>query len=170
MRQIKFWRYEMKTIRSLTTLAGLSVAVLALGVTGANAQILSTSTFRGTFTLPAATQWGSTTLPAGIYTLQYGYLSNGQGEMVEIAEKGKRSPHIVVMAKRHDRSFASKSSLVCAREGSALVVRALEIAGLGTSVDFALPRGAKLAEHKRNHNGYTQLAEAPMLIERIPVN
>jgi hypothetical protein len=40
---------------------------------------------------------------------------------------------------------------------------------IGKSMTFALPRGTQLAAHNGKNNGYTQLAEAPMLIERIPV-
>ena len=159
----------MKTIRSLMILAGLSLAVLALGVTGAKAQILTTSTFSGSFTLPVAAQWGQMTLPAGTYTLRYGYVADGSVEMVEIAGKAKGSPHGGVLASGYDLTSARKSSLVCVREGDTLVVRRLEMGTIGESVSFTLPHGAQLTAKLRNGSAKTLLAEAPMMIERVPV-
>jgi hypothetical protein len=158
----------MKTIRSLMTLAGLSLVVFALGATGAKGQILSSTHFAGTFTLPFEAQWGKMTLPAGDYKLQYGTQDTGHG-LVEMRGTAKRSPYGFVLAGPIGDTSATKNSIVCVREGNALMVRALEMPSIGESVNFAMPRGAQLTAHRLNGSTNIQLAEAPMLIERIPV-
>jgi hypothetical protein len=160
----------MKTIRSLMTLAGLSLVLFALGVTGAKAQVvrgLSTINFAGSFTLPNDAQWGTMALPAGDYTLYYGNLYGSY--FVEVRGTAKGSPHGVIFVAGNDQSSATKNQLICVREGNGLIVRALEMPQIGTAAEFALPRGARLTVHRGNHKGYTQLAEAPMLIQRVTV-
>lgn len=160
----------MKTIRSLTILAGLSLVLLALGVTGARAQdgqSLSITNFNGTFTLPLDAQWGKTSLPAGNYTLRYGTLNGSH--MVEVRGTAKGNPHGLILVQQPESTSVKNNAIVCVREGSALVVRALEMPSIGRSANFAMPRGTQLTAHNRNHKGYTQVAEAPVLIERIPV-
>ncbi len=159
----------MKTIRSLMILAGLSLALLTLGVTGAKAQSLRLSDFAGTFTLPFEAQWGRTTLPAGEYDLYYGQPSAGGHLMVEVRGKEKGSPHVFILPQGINDASTTHSALVCVREGDAGIVRVLEMPEIGQSASFAMPRGTQLMAHKGKHNGYTQLAQAPMLIERIPV-
>ena len=162
----------MKTIRNLMTLAGLILAVFALGATGAQAQqapSLSITHFGGTFTLPMEAQWGKVTLPAGQYSLYYGSVQDGSASMVEVVGKAKGSPHGVIPVAGRDDASAAKSSLVCVREGSTLIVRRLEMPAIGTAVQFSMPHGAKLVARNAKHDGYTQLAEAPRLIERVPV-
>jgi hypothetical protein len=159
----------MKTIRSLMILAGLSVVALALGATGAKAQGGEGADFAGKFTLPFEAQWGSTSLPAGEYSVYYKQPLKGGPLVVEVIGKEKRSPHVFILPRGTSDVSATKSALVCVREGNALVVRTLEMARIGQSVRFGLPRGAQLVANNGTHNGYTQLAEAPMLIQRIPV-
>jgi hypothetical protein len=157
----------MKTIRSLMTLAGLSVMLFALGAIGAKAQSLDRTDFAGTFTLSSNAQWGNLALPAGEYMLRYGSLYGSNFVEVRGTEKG--SPHGVIRVEGTDQSLAAKNELICVRGGGTLIVRALDIRMLGKSVNFAMPRGTQLTAHNGNHNHYVQLAQAPMLIERIPV-
>jgi hypothetical protein len=158
----------MKTIRSLMTLVGLSMMVFALSATGANAQALTSTNFAGTFTISHEAQWGNMTLPAGNYSLHYGTL-NESSFLVEVRGMANGSPHGVIVVTGRDDTSASKSALVCVREGSTLIVRTLEMPSIGTAAGFNMPHGARLVAHNAKHNGYTQLAEAPRLIERIPV-
>ncbi len=163
----------MKTIRSLMTLAGFSLVLCALGAIGTRAQSapsLSTTNFAGSMTLPADAQWGRLTLPAGDYDLYYGTLNDREPFVVEVVGKAEGAPHGLVIPLENDTTSASKSSLICVRAGGALIVRTLEMARIGKSASFAMPRGAQLVARNGKHNGYTQLAEAPMLIQRIPVS
>jgi len=160
----------MKTIRSLMTLAGLSVMLFALSATGAKAQQapgLSTTNFAGTFTLPDDAQWGGMALPAGDYALYYGTMWTQK--FVEVVGEAKGSPHGFINSRPSTAASARKSALVCVRAGGTLIVRGLDMAPLGLSVRFAMPRGTQLTARNGKHSGYTQLAEAPMLIQRIPV-
>ena len=159
----------MKSIRNLMTVAGLSVVLLALGTTGANAQMTTTTNFAGTFTLSHPAEWGTMVLPAGEYTLSYSQAFNGGTSIVAVAGKRDGITRGMVLVKANSDASTKRDALVCIREGDALVVRALEMPQIGTAANFALPRGTKLTAQKGNHNGYTQLAEASMRIERIPV-
>lgn len=160
----------MKTIRRLMTVAGVSLALLTLGVTGAKSQdalILSTTNLRGRFTLPNNAQWGKMSLPAGDYTFHYGRLFDSL--FVEVRGMAKGSPHGVIAVMGDSEASAAQNELVCVRQGDSLVVRALEMPQIDKAAEFAMQRGAKLASHQGKRGGYTQLAEAPMLIQRIAV-
>jgi hypothetical protein len=158
----------MRTIRSLTTLAGLSLVLFALGVVGAKGQATYSTHFAGTFTFPSQAQWGKITLPAGEYTMQYGVQDNGHG-LVVVRGTAKGSPHGVILAGPMADSSTKKNSLICIRDGDTLVVRALEMPSIRESVQFELPPGTQRAAQNGKHSDYNQLAEAPMLIERITV-
>ena len=157
----------MKTIRSLMRLAGLSLMLFALGATGAKAQSLARTDVAGTFTLPNDAQWGSMALPAGHYKLYYGKLFGSYFVEVRGTENG--SPHGMVRVIVTGQSSAAKNELICVREGDTLIIRALDMPLIDTAAEFAMPRGAQVTAHNGKHNGYTQLAEAPMLIQRVPI-
>jgi hypothetical protein len=158
----------MKTIRSLMTSAALIVAFLALGTPVVRGQAVPLPRFSGTFTLPTQAQWGKMTLPAGEYALHYGALFGGIS-VVHVAREGKGVPGGFVLPLAPNSASRTKNAILCIRDGNTLIVRALEMPVIGESVTFAMPRGAKVVAHNGKHNGYTQLAEAPRLIERIPV-
>ncbi|HXH50994.1 MAG TPA: hypothetical protein VNM47_16750 [Terriglobia bacterium] len=158
----------MKTIRSLMILAGLSVALLALGTAGAKAQAFYSTRFVGTFTLPFEAQWGALTLPVGDYTLEY-VMQEGGRHLAYVRSTAKGGPHGMILARPARRASATKNELVCIRNGKALIVRALEMPVIGESVSFPLPHGAELVAERLNGSTNTQLAQAPMHIQRIPV-
>jgi hypothetical protein len=159
----------MKTIRNITILVGLSAALFILVATGARAQELSTTSFAGTFTLPFDTQWGAMTLPAGDYNLSYGMPFKGGNYAVVVAGKAEASPRGMILTGPRNDVSAAKNALVCIREGDVLFVRALELPAIGESISFALPHGAQVTAHQRNGSTNFQLAEAPVLIQRLPV-
>lgn len=158
----------MKTIRSLMTLAGLSLVLFTLGAVGARGQATYTTHFAGRFTFPSQAQWGKITLPAGEYTMQYGVQDNGHA-LVVVRGTAKGSPSGVILAGPAGDTSATKNTIVCVRDGNILVVRALEMPLIGESAEFPMPHSAKLLARNGKRNHYTLLAEAPMLIERIPV-
>ena len=161
----------MKTIRSLMILGALSVALLALWVTGAKAQVITLLSFSGTFTLPVETHWGAMTLPAGDYRLKYGYSQTSSTLMVEIAGEAKGSPHKMILAGRRDDVSADKNVLNCVREGNILYVRALEMPAVGESTHFKIPHGvevrSKLIAQTHSASGKTQLAQVAIPIGHI---
>jgi hypothetical protein len=160
----------MKTIRSLMSLVGCSLMLFTLGAVSAKAQGLAMTDLAGTFTLPFDAQWGSMILPAGDYRLYYGNRTLGGTRAVEVVGKAKGSPRGFIAVQGSDLTSTTKSSLVCIRQGNHGIVRELRMAPIGETVYFPLPHGVKLLADQRNHNVYAQLAEAPMLIQRVPVN
>lgn len=158
----------MKTNRSLMTLAGLTVMLFALGAVGAKGQGIYITEFAGKFTLPTAAQWGKMTLPVGEYTMRYGIDESGHG-LVLVRGAAEGTPQGMILAGPAGDTSATKSALVCVREGEDLIVRALEMPQIGKAAGFVLPRRARLVAHNGKHGGYTHLAEAPMLIQRIPL-
>jgi hypothetical protein len=164
----------MKTIRSLMILGALSVALLALSAIGAKAQVVGLPSFSGTFTLPAETHWGAMTLPAGDYTLKYGYSRTSSTLMVEIAGEAKGSPHKLILAGNRSDVSADRDVLSCVREGNILYVRALEMPAIGESTHFRIPHGvevrSKLRFQAHNASGKTAIAEVRVSVERVPIN
>jgi hypothetical protein len=161
----------MKTIRNMMTVVGLSMVLFALGVAGAKAQQgqgLVVTDAAGTFTLPMDAQWGKMALPAGDYSLYYGRVAGGGPSMLEVVGNAKGSPHGFILAQTHNPTSATKSSIVCVREGDTLIVRALEMASVGKTIFFSLPHGAQLTAHRQNKRTY-ELADGPMLIQRVPL-
>jgi len=159
----------MKTIRSLATILGLSLTLFALGPAGAKAQTIKAADFAGTFTLSNNAQWGNVALSAGIYMLRYGQPFAGGPFAVEVFGKEKGSPHGVILVSGKNHTSARKNALVCSRDGATLIVRAVEMPAIGETVTFVLPRGTKLTAHHGSSSTNTELAEADMLIQRIPV-
>ena len=158
----------MKTIRSIATLAGLFAAVLTLGAAVGRGQVIHSDLFAGTFTLPAQARWGNLNLPAGVYSVRYGIGVRGS-HFVEVVSKEKESPYRFVLAGSIQDTSATRNAIVCIRDGNTLVVRTLEMPAIGESANFAMPRGGTLVAQNGKHNGYKQLAQAPMLIQRIPI-
>ena len=89
--------------------------------------------------------------------------------MVEIVGKDKGSPHVFIFPMGTDVPSTTENALVLVRQGSAGVVRSLELPAIGTSVDFALPPNANLMARNGQHNNYAQLAKGQMLVQRIPI-
>jgi len=158
----------MKTVRSLIAAGGLFLAILALGAAGAKGQAISSIRFDGKFTLPFVAQWGTMTLPPGDYTLQYGTKETGR-QLVEVRGTTKGSVYGLIQVRSDSDTSVTRNEIVCVREGSVLFVRALEMPAIGQSVNFFLSPSSRLMAHNAKHGGYAQLAEASVLIQRIPV-
>ena len=162
----------MKTIRRLVIPAGVLVMFLAMAATGLRAQSLFSTHFAGKFTLPFMAQWGTTVLPPGEYELYYGIQGNKGSYAVEIRGQGEL-PQVVKIAMGRSDAKAGENALVCVREGNKAHVRALELPAIGESAQFALPHGveveSKLIAKHQNKSGNTQLAEARIRVERVPI-
>ena len=89
--------------------------------------------------------------------------------MVEIVGKDQGSPHAFILPVGVTDAKATKNTLVCIREGDIGIVRALQMPAIGASVEFKLPSHTRLMARNGQHNKYAQLAEGPMLVQRIPV-
>lgn len=163
----------MKSVRNVTILIGLALALFGLAATGVHAQMLPSPTFGGTFTLPFAAQWGRVMLPAGHYSLYYGNLSDSGAYVIEVIGKEEGSPHGFVLPLAGDRVAEAENVIVCVREGRTAFVRELRMGEIGQSLNFARPHGervrARLVARSRNENGKPRLAKAPTRVEVVSV-
>ncbi len=76
----------------------------------------------------------------------------------------------MILPEGHNASPSlSKDDLVCIRKGGRLVVRSLEIGQLGDTIYFHLPKGAQTYAQRRGSSKPALLAEAPQLLERLPI-
>jgi hypothetical protein len=164
----------MKTIRKIAIVVGVSLALFALGATGARAQAIESPGFTGTFTLPAETHWGAMTLPAGAYTLRYGTALSST-YLVTVANKAEESILGMILPKDRENASAAENALICVREGDILFVRGLELPAIGQAAHFKLPHGVEvrsrvkpIAKHK-NQKGNSPVAQVPVRIERASV-
>lgn len=159
----------MKTIRRSMILVGFSVALFALISTGASAQVLSTNSFAGKFTLPVETHWGAMTLPAGEYSLTYGTAFSST-YLVTVADEAEGRILGMVLPRARNDVKAAENVLDCIREGDRLYVRALELPAIGESIHFKIPhvvavRSRVIAGHQ-NEKGNTHIAQVAIRIER----
>lgn len=158
----------MKTIRRLMIPVGVLLIFFTLAAARANAQGLSSTHFRGTFTLPFEVQWGEMALPAGEYTLSYGFLSPAGSSLVAVAGIMEGNPRGWIIPVPGGNTKATENYLVIVRNGDSGYVRALELAAIGESVQFKMPHGVKVETKimpgKASLKTNNQLAET-----RIPV-
>jgi hypothetical protein len=163
----------MKMIRNITILVGLSVVLFALAVTGARAQTFASTSFTGSFTLPAETHWGALTLPTGDYTLSYG-IAFSSTYLVAVAGKAEGSPRAMILPGSRNDVKSAENVLNCIREGDTLYVRALEMPLIGQSVHFRIPHGVEVRSRvspiAKNHgpSGKTSFTQEAIRIERVP--
>ena len=159
----------MKTIRTRMILGALSMALLALWVTAAKAQVIAIPSFSGTFTLPVETHWGAMTFPAGDYTLRYG-IAFSSTYLVTVDGEEEGSPRGMILPQAREDASGGKNALNCIREGDILYVRALELPAIGESVHFKIPHGvevrSKLIAQTHSASGKTQLAQVAISIGR----
>lgn len=162
----------MKKFQSFVIWAGLSLALFALAVTAARAQVLDSPRFTGTVTLPFDVQWETLTLPAGEYTLKYGSISSGTA-LVVVTGKAEGSPRGLIVIRRHNQTSVTKNALVCIREGNSGYVRELHMGDIGETAGFRLPHGvevqSKMIAKHQNKGGRAQLAQVPIRVERASV-
>ena len=159
----------MRIIKNLMILAGLSVALFAMSVTGARAQLITYPEFTGSFHLPVQARWGSLTLPPGIYGLYYGEPFKGGLKVVEVVNKADGSPRGIALIRGLSPASGATNELVCTRDGNMDFVRALDLPVLGESIQFGLPHDMKLMARQQGHNATKPVAELHGLTQRFPV-
>lgn len=151
----------MKNIRNFAMLFAVGM-LAAMGASRASAQ-----EFHGKFTLPFPALWGTASLPPGNYHLEVGRPLGGQ-RMLELRSEYGQTALVLIM-----RATASppvnKNAIVCIRQGSARIVRSLELRATGETMDFHLPKGAVMYAQERSGGKPTLLAQVPELIQRIRI-
>lgn len=158
----------MKAIKALLTGGGLALALLAAGATGARAQALMVTVYSGSIQLPLEAEWQGKALPAGNYNLYYGTRVGG-AHYVEIEGKTQGTPHLFIMPQGYQPSSSGRDELICARDGNRLVVLGLQMAGIGESISFAMPRGAQRTAQRAGGATKWRKAKTVTDIQRVPV-
>lgn len=159
----------MRTIRNLMILAGLFVALMALGASGARAQLITYPVFAGSFTLPVQARWGSMTLPPGNYGLYYGEPFKGGLKVVEVVNKADGSARGIALIRGLSQASGSTNELVCTRDGNMDFVRALDLPVLGKSIQFGLPHNMELIASQQDHNATKPAADLHGATQRFLV-
>lgn len=143
----------MKTIRHNSTyfILFLLAACVSTGILSAQVQ---GSIYRGNFTLPFETRWGTAVLPAGDYSLSL----NSTTMPVRATVRGENGAVLIQAEAMATQSASDKSSLVVVRNARRGTVRSLYLAELGTAFYFAAPKAERQF-----------IAQGPEIIQRIPV-
>lgn len=144
----------MKSTRSFRWFGFAAFAIAAALL--APASLGAQSLFQGHFTLPVETQWGGVALPAGDYSFTVESRSL-PGTVTINGEAGKAM--IIAAGGSSERFKASDSVLVLDRYLGRGVVRALYLKPLGMTFYYKPPKG-----------GPQIVAQAPVLIERLPIS
>jgi len=143
----------MNPTKGLTLIKVLFLALLA---TVASAGLLSAEDYKGKFTLPVETKWGTATLPAGDYEFKLN--TNVAPYTIKVSGvSGKDGAVFIFAAGVSDASAPGQSTLIIVRRGRNGTVRAFHLAKEGLVFTYGAPKGELL------------LAEGPQLIQRIPV-
>jgi hypothetical protein len=159
----------MNAHRKYATFFAFALAATVLSVGPAFAQRLDKVNAQGKFTLPFEAQWGKATLPAGQYSFQAGRAQGG-AQMISVSGETKGSQQTFVIVAAHDASTnANTSELVCIRQGHTGIVRALVLTNLGETMYFSIPKNERLMAKTRSGKTRTLVAQAPELIQCIPV-
>jgi len=127
------------------------VMYLSAGILSAQVQ---GSVYKGTFTLPFETRWGTAILPPGEYSLAL----NSTTMPVRATVRGENGAVLIQAEAMATRAGSDQSSLILTRRSRRGIVRSLYVAELGTAFYFAVPKAERLV-----------IAEGPELIQRIPV-
>jgi hypothetical protein len=138
---------------SLRTLMAATVAVVAFSFSAgiAHAQAF----YQGTFTLPFTAQWGGMVLTPGQYTF---VLDSASSRGIITVRHENRGVGMVFAMGRNIRRNLAQSELIAVSTGDAYRVRALRLAEVGMTLDFAVPKSKGRL-----------MAEAPQLIRHIAV-
>ncbi len=157
----------MNSKRSLGWVKNLAVVA---GASLLFASLASAQEFHGKFTLPFQAQWGKVTLPSGNYTVDV-TRSQGGVRLVRVNAEAQGSHRVAILLPmaHNTKMRTDQSELVCIREGSARIVRALELGPLAETLYFALPKGAAIYAQKGSGQKHVSLAELPASVEVVPI-
>jgi hypothetical protein len=143
----------VKTIRHNSTyfMFFFLAACVSTGILSAQAP---GSVYKGKFTLPFETRWGTAILPAGDYSLSL----NSTTMPVRATIRGENGAVLIQAEAMATRSGSDKSSLIVVRNSRRGVVRSLYLAEIGAAFYFGAPKAER-----------QPIAQGPELIQRIPV-
>jgi len=143
----------MNTIRSLRFSGFFALALLGMSL--APFSVKAQSVFKGHFTLPIETQWGTAILPAGDYT----FTMNSLAAPYTMVVRGENASIIVdASGGIKNRDGSGQSVLVIARRNGRAAVSRVYLEPLGTAFYYG-----------REKNESQFLAQGPTLTERLPI-
>jgi hypothetical protein len=130
--------------RHLKLFAKVGVAALALGAlaTSGNAQ----NAYRGKFTLPFETRWGSATLPAGDYT----FVMSSAGSDYRLYVRGAQVNAIIMATSTDDRGVSDHAQLNLVDIADVQTVQTFDAPELGRTFIYFTP-AQKRVGHKEAH-------------------
>lgn len=114
--------------------------------------------YNGTFTLPFEAKWGSAVLPAGDYTLSLREGDTFAGYTVFLRGEGKNAI-ILPVTTTNQKGESSHSKLILVSTGGRYVVRSVEVAELGLTLDYHVAK-----------SGTKQMANQRGFMRQIPVS
>jgi hypothetical protein len=145
----------MKTYRNVA----LVIATLALtGFFAGTAHAREVVAKDAPFTLPWATIWADTILPAGNYTLSVVKLSGGRGGDYTVTLAGTNIKKTVLVMRRQGPDVGTKSMLVTESRGDIHFIRALHLPYANLVLTFPEPKTYR-----------TLLAKSPEVLQSVPI-
>ena len=144
----------MNSTRSFKWFGFLALAVLAAYLSPASRG--AEPVFKGRFTLPFETRWGTAVLPAGNYS--FTMQSATDSSLIAVRDEQARPVMITSSYGVSEGKASDGSHLIVLRSGRRGSVRALYLEELGMTFYYPVPKADKQL-----------VAQAPQLIQRLPV-
>jgi len=110
------------------------------------------------FTLPWATTWADTILPAGNYTLSVVKLFAGRGEDYTVTVAGAGINKTILVMRRQGPDVGTSSMLVTESRGDIHFIRALHLPYANLVLTFPEPKTYR-----------TLLAKSPEVLQSVPI-
>ena len=136
---------------------------LAAVVVALCASTLSARDMRANFTLPQETQWGSTVLPAGAYTLSFYTMPAWAHQPAAILRQGTRSICVLLPLAGPEPKSAGESHLILLKMGERAAVQSLYLEETGFEYSFSVPDSFRVTTRLITR------ARQPVEIERVPL-
>jgi hypothetical protein len=137
-------RFEMIWARHLKLFTKVGIAALALGAlaTNGNAQ----NAYKGKFTLPFETHWGSATLPPG----DYSFVMSSAGSDYRLYVRGEKANAIILATATDEKAVSGHAQLNLVDIADTQTVQTFDAPELGKTFVYFTPT-QKHAGHKEAH-------------------
>lgn len=145
----------MNPTRSYKKLGFLALAALAACLTPAS--LRAQTVFKGSFTLPVETRWGTAVLPAGTYS--FTMQSATESSLTAVRDEQGQPVMITSSYGTSEGKASDASQLIVLRSSGKVTVRALYLQPLGMTFYYPLPKDDRKF-----------VTQAPQLIQRVPVS
>jgi hypothetical protein len=152
--RIKKRRLEMIWARHLKLIAKIGVAALALGAlaTNGNAQYA----YKGKFTLPFETHWGTATLPAGDYT----FVMSSASSDYRLYVRGEKVNAIIMATSTDDRGVSDHAQLNLVDVANVQTVQTFDAPELGKTFVYSTPTQKHMGRKEAHQKTAPQTAPA----------